>query len=515
MRDFVVELGINEVNSGVSYGDWVEKTKGPELVSYSPIDGSEIARVRTASETDYEFIVEKAQAAFKTWRLIPAPKRGEIVREIGERLREKKKLLGRLVTLEMGKIIAEGEGEVQEMIDMADYSVGLSRQLCGLTIASERPSHRMIEQWHPLGPIGIVTAFNFPVAVWSWNAMIAAVCGDTMIWKPSSKTPLTAIAVQKIANEVMKANGVEGVFNLCIGSSKSVGEKIIADARLSLISATGSCRMGRRIGEVVGKRLGRSLLELGGNNAIIVMNDANLDLAMCAILFGAVGTAGQRCTTTRRIIMQDNIAPRLTDQLIAAYKQVRVGNPLDPKTLMGPLIDKDAVETMMHALKVVKKEGGEILCGGTVLEGPEYESGCYVTPTIVKAHPKMTIVKEETFAPILYLFAVKNLEEAITIHNDVPQGLSSAIFTQNMQSEEIFLSPAGSDCGIANVNIGTSGAEIGGAFGGEKATGGGREAGSDSWKAYMRRQTVTINYGKELPLAQGIQFGPTHGETVC
>jgi len=515
MHDFVMELGINEVNSGVSYGYWIDKTKGPELVSYSPIDGKEIARVRTASEADYEFIVEKAQTAFKSWRLMPAPKRGEIVREIGQKLREKKKLLGRLVTLEMGKILAEGEGEVQEMIDMADYSVGLSRQLYGLTIASERPSHRMIEQWHPLGPIGIVTAFNFPVAVWSWNAMIAAVCGDTMIWKPSSKTPLTAVAVQNIANEVMKAHGLEGVFSLCIGSSKSVGEKMIADPRLPLISATGSCRMGQRIGEVVGKRLGRSLLELGGNNAIIVMNDANIDLATRGILFGAVGTAGQRCTTTRRLIMQESVAPKLTDQLVASYKQVCVGDPLDSKTLMGPLIDKDAVEAMMHALKVVKKEGGEILCGGTVLEGAKYESGCYVTPTIVKAHPKMAIVKEETFAPILYLFTVKSVEEAIAIHNDVPQGLSSAIFTQNMQSEELFLSAAGSDCGIANVNIGTSGAEIGGAFGGEKATGGGREAGSDSWKAYMRRQTVTINYGKDLPLAQGIEFGPTPGESVC
>lgn len=515
MRDFVVELGIGEVNSGVSYGDWVEKPKGPELVSYSPIDGKEIARVRTASETDYEFIVEKAQDAFKAWRLLPAPKRGEIIREIGQRLRDKKKLLGRLVTLETGKILAEGEGEVQEMIDMADFSVGLSRQLYGLTIATERPSHRMIEQWHPLGPIGIVTAFNFPVAVWSWNAMIAAVCGDTMIWKPSSKTPLTAVAVQKIANEVMKAHGLEGVFNLCVGSSKSMGEKMISDPRLPLISATGSCKMGQRIGEVVGKRLGRSLLELGGNNAIIVMNDANLDLATRGILFGSVGTAGQRCTTTRRLIMQDGISQRLTDQLVTAYKQVRIGDPLDSKTLMGPLIDRDAVETMMHALKIVKKEGGEILCGGTMLEGVQYESGCYVTPTIVKAHPKMTIVKDETFAPILYLFTVKNLDEAIAIHNDVPQGLSSSIFTQNMLFEEMFLSPAGSDCGIANVNIGTSGAEIGGAFGGEKATGGGREAGSDSWKAYMRRQTVTINYGKELPLAQGVQFGPTQNESVC
>jgi len=514
MHEFVRELGIEEVNSGVCFGDFVEKPKGPEIVSYSPVDGNEIARVRTASEGDYDLIVERAQTAFKSWRLMPAPKRGEIVREIGDSLREKKKILGKLVTLEMGKILAEGEGEVQEMIDMADFSVGLSRQLYGLTIASERSQHRMMEQWHPLGPIGIITAFNFPVAVWSWNAMIAAVCGDTMIWKPSSKTPLTAVAVQKIVNEVMKRHGLEGVFNLAVGVSKSVGEKMIADARIPLISATGSCRMGQRIGEVVGKRLGRSLLELGGNNAIIVMDDANLDLAARAVLFGAVGTAGQRCTTTRRLIMQEGISKKLTDRLASAYSQVKIGNPLDSGTLMGPLIDKDAVEAMMHALKIVKKENGEIICGGSVLEGSQYTGGCYVTPAIVKAHPKMTIVKEETFAPILYCFTAKNMEEAVAIHNDVPQGLSSAIFTQNILHEEAFLSAAGSDCGIANVNIGTSGAEIGGAFGGEKATGGGREAGSDAWKAYMRRQTVTINYGKSLPLAQGIQFGPSPAESI-
>jgi aldehyde dehydrogenase (NAD+) len=515
MYDFVKELGIEEINSGACFGGWLEKPRGPEVTSYSPIDGEAIAKVRTASEEDYEIIADKAQKAFLEWRLLPAPKRGEIVREIGLKLREKKYALGKLVTLEMGKILAEGEGEVQEMIDMADYSVGLSRQLYGLTIASERPQHRMFEQWHPLGPIGIITAFNFPVAVWSWNAMIAAVCGDTMIWKPSSKTPLTAVAVQKIANEVMKAHNLEGVFSLVIGSSKTVGEKMICDEKIPLISATGSCKMGRRIGEVVGKRLGRTILELGGNNAIIVMNDANLDLAARAILFGAVGTAGQRCTTTRRLIMQEGIDRKLLDRLIDAYKQVRIGNPLDQGTLMGPLIDKDAVESMMYALKQVKKEGGEILCGGKALEGSKYPGGCYVEPAIVKAHPSMGIVKEETFAPILYCFTVKNLEEAVTIHNNVPQGLSSAIFTANMHSEELFLSPLGSDCGIANVNIGTSGAEIGGAFGGEKATGGGREAGSDAWKAYMRRQTVTINYGHDLPLAQGIQFGPSKSETTC
>lgn len=515
MYDFVKELGLEETNSGACFGEWIEKPRGPELTSYSPIDGEPIARVRTAGEEDYEIIVEKTQKAFPGWRLLPAPKRGEIVREIGLKLREKKNALGKLVTLEMGKILPEGEGEVQEMIDMADYSVGLSRQLYGLTIASERPQHRMVEQWHPLGCIGIITAFNFPVAVWSWNAMIAAICGDTMIWKPSSKTPLTAIAVQKIANEVMKAHGLEGVFSLVVGGSKTVGEKMICDERLPLISATGSCRMGRRIGEVVGKRLGRTILELGGNNAIIVANDANLDLAARAILFGAVGTAGQRCTTTRRLIMQEGIEGKLVGRLMDAYKQVKIGNPLDSGTLMGPLIDKDSVESMMYALKQVKKEGGEILCGGKALEGSKYPGGCYVEPTIVKAHPDMNIVKDETFAPILYCFTVKNMEEALAVHNNVPQGLSSAIFTTNMHAEEMFLSPRGSDCGIANVNIGTSGAEIGGAFGGEKATGGGREAGSDAWKAYMRRQTVTINYGYELPLAQGIQFGPVKSESVC
>ena len=507
MHDFLSELGIGQNNSGLCFGEWVEKTRGPEVTSYSPIDGEPIAKVQTASEEDYEIVVDKAQKAFSTWRVLPAPKRGEIVREIGLKLRDKKEALGKLVTLEMGKILPESMGEVQEMIDMADFSVGLSRQLYGLTIASERPFHKMLEQWHPLGPIGIITSFNFPVAVWSWNAMVAAVCGDTMIWKPSSKTPLTAVAVQNIVNDVMKKYKIEGVFNLCIGPSKTVGEKIISDPKLPLISATGSCRMGRRIGEVVGKRLGRSLLELGGNNAIIVMDDANLDLAARAILFGAVGTAGQRCTTTRRLIMQEGIAGKLTDHLTTAYKQVRIGNPLDSNTLMGPLIDKDAVENMMYALKQAKKEGGEILCGGTILEGDSYKSGCYVSPTIIKASPEMKITKEETFAPILYLFTVKNIDEAIAVHNDVPQGLSSAVFTSNMHSEETFLSVRGSDCGIANVNIGTSGAEIGGAFGGEKATGGGREAGSDAWKAYMRRQTVTINYGQELPLAQGIQFG--------
>lgn len=505
MHDFLKELGIKDINSGVCYGEWITKPKGEKITSFSPIDGKPIAEVVTAGTEDYENVVGRAGEAFKTWRMIPAPKRGEIVRQIGNKLREVKGPLGKLVTLEMGKIIAEGEGEVQEMIDMADFTVGLSRQLYGITMSSERPLHRMYEQWHPLGVVGIVTAFNFPVAVWAWNAMIAAVCGDTMIWKPSSKTPLTAIAVQNIANEVMKEHGLTGIFNLVIGPSKGVGEVMIADRRLPLISATGSCRMGCRIGEVVGKRLGRTLLELGGNNAIIVMNDANLDLAARGILFGAVGTAGQRCTTTRRLIMQEGIAEDLTSRLKAAYSQVKIGDPLDPKTLMGPLVDQGAVKDMMNALKVAREEGGEVIYGGNALTGRE--GGCYVEPTLIKANKDMKIIQEETFAPMLYLITVKNIEEAIEVQNNVPQGLSSAAFTTNLLAAETFLSHRGSDCGIANINIGTSGAEIGGAFGGEKDTGGGREAGSDAWKAYMRRQTNTINWSSELPLAQGISFG--------
>lgn len=507
MYDFLKKLGIEQVNSGVCTGEWVKKTGGKELVSVSPVDGNAIATVMQANEADYERIVTRSDEAFKTWRMIPAPRRGEIVRQIGVKLREYKHELGQLVTLEMGKIIAEGEGEVQEMIDMADFACGLSRQLYGLTMQSERPRHRMYEQWHPLGVVGIISAFNFPVAVWSWNAFVAAVCGDTMIWKPSSKTPLTAIAVQNIVNEVARLNGIDGVFNLVVGSSKDVGEKFIADKRIPLISATGSCRMGHRIGEVVGRRLGRSLLELGGNNAVIIMDDANPELAVRAILFGAVGTAGQRCTTTRRLILYDKIASDFTARLAKAYSHVRIGSPLDPQTLMGPLVDRSAVEDMQKALHEVKKEGGEIVCGGKVVEGAGFESGCYVEPAIVKAHRKMKIVQEETFAPILYILTAASVEEAVEIQNDVPQGLSSAMFTTSMMHSEKFLSHEGSDCGIANINIGTSGAEIGGAFGGEKDTGGGREAGSDAWKAYMRRQTNTINWGTELPLAQGIKFG--------
>ncbi|MFB3907156.1 MAG: aldehyde dehydrogenase family protein [Candidatus Eisenbacteria bacterium] len=504
MQDWLRSLGIGEVNSGVSDGQWFDNPSGGELTSVSPIDGKPIARVLQASEAEYELVLQSAVAAFETWKMIPAPKRGEIVREIGLELREHKDALGRLVTLEMGKILTEGQGEVQEMIDMADFAVGLSRQLYGLTMHSERPRHRMYEQWHPLGVVGIVTAFNFPVAVWSWNAMIAAVCGDTMVWKPSSLTPLTAIATQKIAERVVARHGLpRGIFNLVIGRGSTIGERMIHDKRIPLVSATGSTPMGQRIGEVVAKRLGRSLLELGGNNAILVMEDADPKLALRAILFGAVGTAGQRCTSTRRIFVHRAIAEEFTAKLLAAYKTIRIGDPLDPATLMGPLVDEDAVETMMRALDAIRAQGGEILYGGRKLDRPGY----YVEPALVRAHPAMAIVREETFAPILYLFTVGSFEEAMELHNGVDQGLSSAIFTRNLQYAERFLSHQGSDCGIANVNIGTSGAEIGGAFGGEKETGGGREAGSDAWKTYMRRQTCTINWSDELPLAQGVQFG--------
>jgi aldehyde dehydrogenase (NAD+) len=507
MHGFLKELGISEINSGVCYGEWLENPSGEIITSYSPVDGSEIAKVRCASEKDYEVVMEHAVKSFHSWSMLPAPKRGEIIRQIGEELRKFKKQLGALVTLEMGKIIAEGEGEVQEMIDMADFSVGLSRQLYGLTMHSERSCHRMYEQWHPLGVTGIISAFNFPVAVWSWNAFIAAVCGDTMVWKPSSITPLTAIAVQHIVNRILSGNNIRGVMNLCIGRGNTVGERMISDHRVKLISATGSTKMGIRIGEIVGKRLGRTILELGGNNSIIVMDDANLDLTVRAVLFGAVGTAGQRCTTTRRLIVQNKIYQELCRRLIKAYAQVRIGDPLDSKTLMGPLVNQDAVKDMMNALEQVKKQGGEILYGGRKLAGSEFPGDCYVEPAIVKARPSMPVVKEETFAPILYLLPFESLDEAIQIQNDVPQGLSSSMFTTNLISAETFLSHRGSDCGIANINIGTSGAEIGGAFGGEKETGGGREAGSDSWKAYMRRQTNTINWSNELPLAQGIRFG--------
>lgn len=501
--EILERLGISEVNSGACSSEWIARPSGGELVSINPADGQVLARVEMASEADYEAVVSRAVETFERWRMYPAPKRGLIVREIADELRAAKDELGALVSLEMGKILAEGKGEVQEMIDIADFAVGLSRQLYGLTMPSERPRHRMYEQWHPLGVAGVITAFNFPVAVWSWNAFIAAVCGDCVVWKPSSETPLAAIAVQKICNRVLARHGWLGVFNLVIGRGPTVGERMLADRRLPLISATGSCRMGYRVAETVARRLGRTILELGGNNGVIVMNDANLDLALRAILFGAIGTAGQRCTTIRRLFLQRGIAAEMTERLIAAYRQVRIGNPLEESTLMGPLVNRAAVEEMMRGLETIRAQGGEILYGGRRLDLP---GGCYVEPALVRSRADMPIVKEEIFAPILHLIEFDTLEQAIAWHNNVPQGLASAMFTTNLISAETFLSARGSDCGIANINIGTSGAEIGGAFGGEKETGGGREAGSDAWKAYMRRQTVTINWSEELPLAQGIRF---------
>jgi aldehyde dehydrogenase (NAD+) len=503
MRDFLEELGIQEVNSGVSDGELVARPSGREIESVDPASGQVIAKVRTASAGDYERVVATAEKAFEKWRMVPAPQRGEVVRLLGNEFRRHKKALGALIAHEMGKIRTEGEGEVQEMIDIADFAVGLSRQLYGKTMHSERPLHRMYEQWHPLGIVGIITAFNFPGAVWAWNSMIAAVCGDSMIWKPSSKVPLTAIATQRICDRVLAEAGHPGVMALTVGSGKDVGERLLNDRRVPLISATGSCRMGARVATAVAQRFGRSILELGGNNGIIVMDDADLDLALRAILFGAVGTAGQRCTTTRRLFLQKGISGDLTRSLVKAYGSVRIGDPLDDATLMGPLVDGQAVEEFKTAMAQIKKEGGEVLHGGEAIDPPGY----FVQPTLIKAHPKMEIVGEETFAPILYIFEVADVEEAIALHNSVRQGLSSSIFTNNLKAVEKFLSHEGSDCGIANVNIGTSGAEIGGAFGGEKETGGGREAGSDSWKAYMRRQTNTINWSSELPLAQGVQFG--------
>ena len=493
-------LEIEPINSGACGGEWIPVPMGPELDSSNPADGSLIAKVQTAGPREYERVVKRALEAFEGWRMTPAPKRGEIVREIGDELRQRKADLGALVTLEMGKILAEGLGEVQEMIDIADFAVGLSRQLYGLTMHSERPGHRMYEQWHPLGVMGVVSAFNFPVAVWAWNAMSAAVCGDCVLWKPSSKTPLTAIAVQKICNRVFERHGLRGVFNLVIGEGRTVGESLIEDRRVPLVSFTGSTQAGRHVAEAVARRLGRTILELGGNNAIIVMNDANLDLALRAVVFGSVGTAGQRCTTTRRLFLQHGIAARMTEALIAAYKQVKIGNPLDETTAMGPLVSREAVSDMLRGLETIQQQGGEILYGGRHL------GGNFVEPALVRAKPGLPIMSEEIFAPILYLVEFNSLENAIDQHNAVPQGLSSAMFTTNLISAETFLSHRGSDCGIANINIGTSGAEIGGAFGGEKETGGGRESGSDSWKAYMRRQTNTINWSTQLPLAQGIRF---------
>jgi aldehyde dehydrogenase (NAD+) len=499
--DVLKSLGIEPTNPGACGRGWITG-KGTVLDSVNPTNGQVIASVRQADAAAYEKVAAAAHEAFLTWRMIPGPKRGELVRALGDELRVHKESLGRLVSLEMGKIVSEGLGEVQEMIDMCDLAVGLSRQLYGLSMHSERPRHRMYEQWHPLGPVGVISAFNFPVAVWSWNAAVAAVCGDTVIWKPSSQTPLCSIAVQHICNRVMKAFGVEGIFNLVIGSGGEVGQRLVDDRRVPLVSFTGSTLQGRKVATSVAGRFGHSILELGGNNAIIVMDDANLDLALRAILFAAVGTAGQRCTTLRRLIVQKGAHKKLLERLVKAYRSVTIGDPLEAGTLMGPLVNETAVKDMMAGLAKVREQGGEIITGGNRVDRP----GFFVEPTIVRAHQGLAIAEEETFAPILYIYEVENLEEAIAIHNAVPQGLSSAIFTTSLHSGERFLSHEGSDCGIANVNIGTSGAEIGGAFGGEKETGGGREAGSDAWKAYMRRQTCTINWSPDLPLAQGVKF---------
>src|SRR3989304_6525635 len=503
------ELGIKEKNYGSSTGqNWSNTTSDGELKIVSPTDGKHIASVYQASAKDFDNIIKTADDAFKKWRKIPAPKRGDVVRQIGLKLREYKEPLGNLVSYEMGKSIQEGWGEVQEMIDICDFAVGLSRQLYGFTMHSERPDHRMYDQYHPLGIVTTISAFNFPVAVWSWNAMLAAVCGDVNIWKPSSKVPLSAIAAQNIISDVLKENKLpDGIFNLVIGRGSTIGEKILNEKRIPLISVTGSTNVGRHAAEVVSKRFGKTILELGGNNAIIITPDADLKLAIPAVLFGSVGTAGQRCTTTRRLIIHESIFDKEQESLVKAYNSVKIGDPLDEKNHMGPLIDKSAIEAMQNALQQIKKEGGKIFYGGEVLTGKGYESGCYVKPCLAEVENQYKIVQEETFAPILYLIKYEGeIEQAIKLHNDVPQGLSSAIFTNNLREAEEFLSCAGSDCGIANVNIGTSGAEIGGAFGGEKETGGGRESGSDAWKAYMRRQTNTINFGTNLPLAQGIKF---------
>lgn len=505
--DFLNKLGIRGDLDSVYSGTRSQGSKKHGIFeSYSPVDGKLIGKVYKASKSDYEELVKQAQKAFVEWRKAPAPKRGDVVRQIGDKLREFKEPLGRLVSYEMGKSLQEGLGEVQEMIDIADFAVGLSRQLYGLTMHSERPSHRMYEQWHPLGVVGIISAFNFPVAVWSWNSFIAMVCGDVSIWKPSEKTPLSAVACFHIIKEVLAINKVpEGTLALIVGDVAEVGEPMLADERIPLVSATGSCRMGKRVAEVVGKRLGRSLLELGGNNAIILTENANLQLAAPGVVFGAVGTCGQRCTTTRRLIVHASIYDKVKEMLLKAYAGLRIGTPLDEKNHVGPLIDKDAVKMMQVALASAKQQGGRVIFGGEVLDG--FDSGCYVKPAIVEANNSMPVVQEETFAPILYLIRYDGaVEDAIHLQNDVKQGLSSAIFTDSIRQAEAFLAAWGSDCGIANVNIGTSGAEIGGAFGGEKETGGGRESGSDSWKAYMRRQTNTINYSASLPLAQGIKF---------
>lgn len=507
--EFLKILGIDEKNFGSCSGlQWGTTTTEGEIRVTSPTNGKVIASVYQSSEQDYQGIIAKAETAFLEWRLMPAPKRGEIVRQIGLKLREFKDPLGRLVSYEMGKSLQEGLGEVQEMIDICDFAVGLSRQLYGFTMHSERPQHRMYDQYHPLGIVLTVSAFNFPVAVWSWNAMIAAVCGDVNVWKPSSKTPLTAIATQKIVAQVLQENNLpEGIFNLVIGKGSTIGEKMLHDKRIPLISITGSTPVGQHAAEIVSRRFGKLILELGGNNAIILTNHAELKIAIPAVVFGAVGTAGQRCTTTRRLIIHESIYDTVKESLVKAYSSIRIGDPLDENNHVGPLIDQGSAKVFAHAIAQAKEQGGNVLFGGEILEGPGYESGCYVRPAIVEAENHFPIVQEETFAPILYIMKYSGkVENAIALQNGVPQGLSSAMFTTDMRQAEVFLSAAGSDCGIANVNIGTSGAEIGGAFGGEKETGGGRESGSDAWKQYMRRQTNTINYGNKLPLAQGIKF---------
>ena len=506
IKALLERLQIQDLNAGACAGAdaWVREDGAGRLTSMNPSTGEPIASVAMASADAYDDVAARAAEAFTSWRERPAPRRGELVRDLGNALRDMKEPLGDLVSLEMGKIRVEGHGEVQEMIDICDFAVGLSRQLYGLTLASERPGHRMMEQWHPLGPVGVITAFNFPVAVWSWNAALAAVCGDPVIWKPAEPTPLTAIAVQHIANRVMADHGVSGILNLVVGPGRSIGERMLEDHRLPLISFTGSTAVGRRVAQAVAGRFGRTILELGGNNAIIVTQGARLDLAVRAILFGAVGTAGQRCTSTRRLIVHRSVVDELTRTLAAAYSQVRIGDPLHADTLMGPLVTPDAVDAMFQAIEQAKSDGGHVICGAKTR--PDLGAN-FVEPTIIRMPAQTAIVKQETFAPILYILEYEDMEEAIHLHNDVPQGLSSAIFTESVRHAERFLAAAGSDCGIANVNIGTSGAEIGGAFGGEKETGGGRESGSDAWKAYMRRQTNTINWSEDLPLAQGIAFG--------
>jgi aldehyde dehydrogenase (NAD+) len=507
IQEILAQLGIEEVNNGASTGGKWFKTRGERIDSISPVDGKLIASVNAATEADYEAIILKAQEAFKEWRMIPAPKRGDIIRQLADRIRFYKEPLGKLVSYEMGKSLQEGLGEVQEMIDICDFAVGLSRQLYGLTMHSERPGHRMYEQYHPLGIVGIISAFNFPVAVWNWNTALAWACGDVCVWKPPEKTPITAIACQQITKEVFDANGVpEGVSGLVIGGPE-IGKLMAEDTRVPLVSATGSTRMGKSVGAAVGARLGRSLLELGGNNAIIITPTADLKMVVPGAVFGAVGTAGQRCTSTRRLIIHEEIYDKVKEALAKAYQQIKIGNPLDQNNHVGPLIDTDAVRMYSEALEKAVAEGGKIIVEGGVLSGEGYESGCYVKPAIVEAQNHFQIVQHETFAPILYIMKYSGgVENAIKLQNGVPQGLSSAIMTNNLREAEAFLSQSGSDCGIANVNIGTSGAEIGGAFGGEKETGGGRESGSDAWKVYMRRQTNTINYSDSLPLAQGIKF---------